>query len=101
MVLFPERKEPVCKARFFRELEEIRICECAISDRNILGVCSVAAPIFSLSGSLCAGLLFNGTLDQPEWEEPDTIIKLVLTTAKQISHLNIDWHQFDSEILRV
>ena len=93
--LFPERKEPVCKVRFFRELEQIRMCEYAFVTGVYPGVCSVAAPIFSPSGSLRAGLLVNGTLDQPEWKEPDTVISLVLTAAKQISHLDIDWQQFD------
>ena len=99
--LTPEHREPVSRAKFFRELEEIRLCGYAIADGMTVGVRSVAAPIFGLSGSLCAGLLFSGNSAQAEWEKLDTIIELVLATAKQISRLNIDWHQYDSEILRV
>jgi DNA-binding IclR family transcriptional regulator len=94
--LFPTCREPISRLQLFQELEEIRRYGYAITTRP--GLRSVAAPIFDLSGSVRAGLLVSGSSARAEWQQPDTVIRLVLEVAQRISHLAIDWRQYYPEL---
>jgi DNA-binding IclR family transcriptional regulator len=82
------------KTKLMCEIETVRKQQYATNTR-VVGVCSVAVPIFDACGSVCAGLVATGAASEKVWNGPRSIVEQLRATAQEISDntRSLDWQQ--------
>jgi DNA-binding IclR family transcriptional regulator len=80
------RKTITSKARLFRELDLVRRQGYAMADEeHRAGLRSLAAPIYSATGEVSAGVALNGGLAEAAWADPAELIDRVKAAGREIS----------------